>query len=276
MNDNLASHFTHFLQCDSIVLESNHTEPQSAEDTYHFRTLYRSTWPHIRLKIPEDEDSGWQIEFRPMDVQMTDFENAAFITFLVLLRHTLEYYKLNLYVPMNLVVENMRTAAKRDAVLHERFWFRANECFPKGSPWECPNGGLVRPQNGIQNGTKKEPRSKTIQQMSLKDIFCGPSHGCWCRDHTDPSFPGLVPLIKGFLETMPLSNEEKIALTKYIDFMGKRASGQLWTGARWMRHVIRSHPSYNNDSVVTQEACYDLCCKIRDITQGKLAVPELF
>jgi len=49
----------------------------------HFNNLASSNWNSMRLKPPPNEDSeiGWRVEFRPMDIQLTDFENAALTVF---------------------------------------------------------------------------------------------------------------------------------------------------------------------------------------------------
>lgn len=38
-----------------------------------------------------------------MEVQLTDFENAAFTVFVVLLQRVILFFDLNLYIPMSLV-----------------------------------------------------------------------------------------------------------------------------------------------------------------------------
>lgn len=257
MNKNLASHFARFLQYDPLLLEADHLEALGPDDTYHLRTLYNSLWPHVRVKLPVDENAGWRVEFRPMEVPLTDFETAAFIVFMVVLRHAMEHFQMNLYVPMKLVVENMQRAMNRDAVLHEKFWFRTGD-------WT-----FDEPSN---NGSTKA----TIQQLSLKEIFCGSSNRCRdeCCANCRNRFPGFIPLINAYLDSGPVSDQEKSFFMPYIQFVSKRASGQLWTDARWMRHMIQSHPSYRNDSVVTPEICYDLCCQIKDLSKGKH--PHLF
>ena len=55
---------------------------------------------------------------------MTDFENAAFATFIVLLSRAILHFDLNFYVPIKKFDENMEKAHVRDAVLHEKFRFR--------------------------------------------------------------------------------------------------------------------------------------------------------
>src|SRR4051812_34785016 len=61
-----------------------------------------------------------------MEIQPTDFENAAFVVFIVLITRLLSAFDLNLYIPMSKVDENMKTAHKRDASRTEKFYFRKN------------------------------------------------------------------------------------------------------------------------------------------------------
>ena len=59
-----------------------------------------------------------------MDIQLTDYENAAFAVFIVLLVRTMLYFKLNLYIPLSKVDENMKKGRMTNAVLEQKFWFR--------------------------------------------------------------------------------------------------------------------------------------------------------
>lgn len=45
--------------------------------------------------------------------------------------------------------------------------------------------------------------------------------------------------------------------------------------ARWMRDFVTKHPDYQQDSVVSERITYDLMSTCADITDGKLACPEL-
>lgn len=79
----------------------------------------------MRFKPPPPNSSiGWRVEFRPCEVQITDFENAAIVCFTVLLTRVILSYKLNLLIPISKVDQNMIRAQKRDAVKVEKFWFR--------------------------------------------------------------------------------------------------------------------------------------------------------
>ena len=73
---------------------------------------------------PPGSPIGWRVEFRPLDIQLTDFENAAFVVFIVLLTRAILSFKLNFYVPMSKVEENMKRAEARDAVNSQKFYFR--------------------------------------------------------------------------------------------------------------------------------------------------------
>lgn len=79
----------------------------------------------MRFKPPPPNSSiGWRVEFRPCEIQITDFENAAIVCFTVLLTRVILSYKLNLLIPISKVDQNMVRAQKRDAVKMEKFWFR--------------------------------------------------------------------------------------------------------------------------------------------------------
>ena len=57
-------------------------------------------------------------------IQMTDFENAAFVVFIVLLTRVIISFKLNFLIPISKVEENMKEAQKRDAARKGMFYFR--------------------------------------------------------------------------------------------------------------------------------------------------------
>ena len=61
-----------------------------------------------------------------MEVQLTEFENAAFSIFVVLLSRAILAFNLNFYIPISLNDANLQAAQKKDAILNEKFWFRRN------------------------------------------------------------------------------------------------------------------------------------------------------
>ena len=68
------------------------------------------------------------MEFRPLEVQLTDFENAAYAILVVLLSRCLLTlsHRFNVYMPMSFVEENMKRAQLKDAALSQKFWIRKN------------------------------------------------------------------------------------------------------------------------------------------------------
>ena len=113
-------HVAHLFVRDPLVIMKNRVHLDDSE-TDHFENLQSTNWQTVRWKPPPKSKScgphiGWRVEFRSMEVQLTDFENAAFTTFVVLVSRVILAFGLNLYVPLSKVDENMRRAHKRDAV----------------------------------------------------------------------------------------------------------------------------------------------------------------
>jgi glutamate--cysteine ligase catalytic subunit len=58
----------------------------------------------MRFKPPPANSTiGWRVEFRSIEVQLTDFENAAFAIFIVLMTRTILSFGLNFYIPISKV-----------------------------------------------------------------------------------------------------------------------------------------------------------------------------
>lgn len=60
----------------------------------------------MRFKPPPlgQLEIGWRVEFRPMELQLTDTENAALVIFIVLLTRLILSFNLNLLIPMSKVM----------------------------------------------------------------------------------------------------------------------------------------------------------------------------
>lgn len=129
MDDRLATHFAHLFIRDPLIVFAQDVEPDAKNKTALFEAVQGTNWNTIRFKPPPSLDSkntGWRVEFRPLEVQLTDYENAAFAIFIVLLSRTILHFDLNIYMPIPMVDANMEKAHVRDAVNTERFYFRNN------------------------------------------------------------------------------------------------------------------------------------------------------
>ena len=270
MDDRLATHFAHLFIRDPLVIFAEDLKELDLTKTDHFENLQSTNWQHIRFKPPPpDKDTGWRVEFRPMEIQITDFENAAFAIFIVLITRAILSFDLNFYIPIPLTTQNMETAHARNAVLDEKFYFR-NDPLPArpvkingASGTTTPAGQPSRPP------TPTGPVEDEHSLMTINEIINGQS-----QSQSQPGFPGLIPLVESYLNSVNVDVETRCELARYLDLIGKRASGQLWTGAKWIRHFVREHKDYGGDSVVSEGINYDLIKAVEEITEmeGKSGV----
>lgn len=248
----LAQHVAHLFIRDPISLFSEKLHPNN-EDTDHFENIQSTNWQSMRFKPPPPNSSiGWRVEFRPMEVQLTEFENAAFVVFVVLLTRVILSYQLNFLIPVSKVDENHKEAQKKDAVRNSTFWFRRDvmtcDSPPEAACMKC-----------------KDSDDSEYTKMTINEIINGRDNG----------FPGLVPLIKKFLSSVDVDVDTQCTIQQYLGLMQRRASGELMTTARWIREYIHNHPQYCRDSVVSQQINYDLLNTADKIQTGDLLCPEL-
>jgi glutamate--cysteine ligase catalytic subunit len=93
--------------------------------------------------------------------------------------------------------------------------------------------------------------------------------------HQGTEFPGLIPLIEAYLDSLNVDIETRCALSRYLQFVKRRANGSLMTTATWIRKFVHEHPDYKHDSVVNESVNYDLIRALENIEKGELKVPEL-
>ncbi|EJU04328.1 glutamate-cysteine ligase catalytic subunit, partial [Dacryopinax primogenitus] len=125
LDDLLSKHIAHLFIRDPLVIFSEMIDQDDLNSTDHFENIQSTNWQTLRFKPPPaNSPIGWRVEFRSMEVQVTDYENAAFCIFIVLLSRAILSFDLNFYIPISKVDENMKTAQKRDAARKDRFWFR--------------------------------------------------------------------------------------------------------------------------------------------------------
>ena len=92
----------------------------------HFENIQSTNWNSLRFKNPptEDSDIGWRVEFRPMDIQLTDFENSALTVCVGMIANVINAFDLDFVLPVSLIDENMKRAHDRDALLSTKFWWK--------------------------------------------------------------------------------------------------------------------------------------------------------
>lgn len=286
----LAQHVAHLFIRDPLVIYEEKVEQDNQVSSDHFENIQSTNWNTVRFKPPPPgTDIGWRTEFRSMEVGLTDFENAAFSVFMVLLSRVILAFNLNFYVPMSKVDKNMDIAHLRDAVKNQSFYFRKNlfkDSDGSGFLCECGhihNASLVGGHAECvdidkfcsnSDGESSDSDSDPFDLMTLDEIFNGKPL-CQNGYAAGFAFPGLIPLMRGYLDALKIDYSTRLRLLTYLDFISERAAGTLMTNASYIRKYIRDHPEYRGDSVVSEQICYDLMRTLESVSSGDLPVPEV-
>lgn len=251
----LAQHVAHLFIRDPISLFSEKVHQDDETDTDHFENIQSTNWQTMRFKPPPPNSKiGWRVEFRPMEVQFTDFENAAFVVFIVLLTRVILTFRLNFLIPISRVDENLQTAQKRDAVKNGKFWFKKDITTVR-SP---PEAAACMSDCNLEC-------SAEYTLMTVNEIING----------KDNEFPGLIPLIHKYLSNVDVDADTHCTIQQYLKLIQRRASGELKTTARWIRDFVLNHPDYKQDSVVSPVINYDLVAMVDRVTREVVECPEL-
>lgn len=262
MDDLLATHFAHLFIRDPIVVFAEDLKELDLEKADHFENLQSTNWQNMRFKPPPPgSDTGWRVEFRPMEIQITDFENAAFSVFIVLITRAILSFDLNFYIPIARVSENMEIAHVRDAVSSKKFYFRKNP-FPSRSGKSANTSGTSTPAAISRPSSPLAPVEDEYELMTINEVING-------QQSTEGGFPGLIPLVESYLNSMNVDVETRCELARYLDLIRKRADGTLWTTAKWIRNFVGNHPEYKKDSVVSEAINYDLVKAAETITRNE-------
>ncbi|WFD43367.1 glutamate--cysteine ligase [Malassezia psittaci] len=203
----MAEHIAHLFVRDPLVIFSERIDQDDETSNDHFENLQSTNWQSMRFKPPPPGDQiGWRVEFRPMEIQLTDFENAAFSVFVILLSRAILHFGLNFYMPISKVDVNMQRAQLRDAIHTQKFFFTSCQ-----APCDSSKAG-----------------EREIKEFTLTELFQG---------NGTEQMPGFVSLVRQLLDTMQLELEERQQLESYIDLIAARANGTLITTATWIRHT---------------------------------------
>ena len=183
--------------------------------TDHFENIQSTNWQTCRWKPPPPRTSsldphiGWRTEFRSMEVQLTDYENAAFTVFVVLVTRVLLAFDLALYIPLSKVDENMQRAHRPSAYIKEKFFFRKFVAPPEvagegAGSHDKTSGGIVSSTSfsSLSNmaqidssAASPQGRSPSVSEAPRvqQDPPCAPAQGA-TRSKSDPPPP--APLLQ--------------------------------------------------------------------------------
>ncbi|CCD23541.1 glutamate--cysteine ligase NDAI_0B05080 [Naumovozyma dairenensis CBS 421] len=253
----LAKHFAHLFIRDPISVFEESINQDNKTSTNHFENLQSTNWQSLRFKPPTQEAipsnknvPGWRVEFRPLEVQLTDFENAAYSTFIYLIVDCLLTFsdKINNYIPMSQIWDNMHTAHHRDAILNEKFYWK----------------------DSIDSLDFKSSK------YSMNEIFHDSQMGIFA------TFINPILKHKGFIQSdwqELKSSKEHLRTYYYLKLISDRTSGKIPTIAKYIRNFIMNHPDYKHDSKVSKLINFDLimaCERITDFNNSRNEMAELF
>ncbi|KAJ2468258.1 glutamate--cysteine ligase, partial [Coemansia sp. RSA 2322] len=258
----------------------------------HFKRFLGCNRPNVCLYPPNTRTrSGWEVEFMSLEVQLTDAENAALITFIVLLSRVIISYRMNLYLPISLMDQNMARAQGVNAAKDQLFFFRrdlfsgrdgkqsgSGRISRRGhnSNWHSPYNSRGMATAGAAPDRNATPRNQSLGtgspytaeyvELTIDEILNG-----------SPTYKitGLLNVVLSYLPTMRLEYDIEQDLRRQLMLIRRRASGKLCTLASWMRKFVHEHPDYHHDSVVHPSVNYDMLRTMNDIEEGRVAAPEL-
>ena len=232
MDERLAKHFAVIFNRDPLLVIGKDlalTDQQGAAK--ECTEMFLSTvWPSVKFKIPCDVDQGWRVEFRVMEIQPNDFENAAFIVFVLLFTRMCLHFAIKVEDFLIPFLNLIRTCnyVKRET----RYW-RSNfiyfHCLSIDSERVCSNGVKLLTVNEIVNGSS--------------------SNG-----HV-----GILPLIRLYLATV---TEESSSVESYLSHIESVSVGETPTVASKIRELVMNHPLYKQDSVVSPKVAQDVICSL--------------
>ncbi|UKJ89192.2 glutamate--cysteine ligase [Theileria orientalis] len=162
----------------------------------------------------------WRVEFRPLDIQLTDEENSMFICVVSYVVKVLLLKRLNLYMPISLVDINTEVSSKIESCHRDLFYFREN----------VTNNKL------------------SVKKFSLHDILFG-QVGLFkiVMDHLEKE-----------LNSGDVSKEFRDQLVKYLKHFEQLTLGNAPTNATKLRRFIQTHPTYSGDGTISDQILYDI------------------
>lgn len=272
----LAEHISHLFIRDPLVLFKEKLDIDDKTESDHFENIQSTNWQSMRFKPPPPgaKEIGWRVEFRPMEVQLTDEENAAFVVFIVLMTRLILSFNLDMLIPISRVEENMKEGQKRNAVLDGLFWFRKDLSLPQCvlthfAANECEAAARIQEQVTPclkRNDVTKETMYTKSVKMSVDEIING-SH--------KKKFPGLLPLLHAYLDSMKIEALTRCSINKYLQIIANRANGTNPTPANVIRSFIYNHPDYKQDSIVNDSVNYDLMKQIWSLQKDEITLKDL-
>lgn len=241
----LARHVGWVCARDPLVVGRGRERLPEAE-AEHFELLQSTNWNSVRLKPPLKGEGGWRVELRPIEAQLTDFENAALATVSSVYaaaaiglgawprtapprarpaRRARACVRrrarppprcaragLDVRLPASAIDENFRAAARRDGARAGAYWLAH-------APPDAWGSAGARPR----------------VRASLSEILSGSARVAAPAAQGGAAWPGLLPLLRAYAHAVGFSQPGAALLGTYCELLGARADGALPTEAAHLR-----------------------------------------
>ena len=234
----------------------------------HFENLQSTNWNSLRFKNPPSMDSniGWRVEFRPMDIQLTDFENAALTIMVGMIANIVNEFDLDFIVPITMVDENMKRAHARDALTQLKFWWKVPapeyaHALPRQN--DLATTDFLKSNSTVtgkqENALKQSNDTNRYKELYIWQILEGDAKA---------GMPvGIITMCEQFMDMNEWSDAKIAETMKYLKFLCMRSRGEIPTGARFLRNFVMKHADYKKDSKLSQTMCYDLMKMLESINE---------
>lgn len=233
LDERLVYHLAYLFKRDVLLVHEKFKHMDTKEFII-FDMLNGTNWNSVRLKIPIDDDIGWRVEFRTMEILLTPDENAAYSLLIhFFMRELHENQDLNFYIPITLLRENFKRAHLNDAVRQQKFYFRTN-IFDQGEP--------------------------VVEEMTLKEVFFGKGEFGGLMKELEKRLDGCA---KNCLNVQLVVDSLKVFLREIV-------SGERLTLAQYMRQFVDKHPGYTHNSILSKKVMDDLLDHLYRVSTGEL------
>lgn len=196
----LARYVANLIHKDPLLVQDqdqDSTEPPGSMFVSH----QSSVWQNVRWKaLLKNGKLNYRVEFRPLDVLVTDRENTAFCIFLLIYVQACLRYQKDIRIPISQVDHNMEIANRMGHFSEKKFWWRYSEGTKESYPSEIWHTDIFPTiQKYISETNFEAVTSVTFQEISeaispVEKLFTGESMTQACKIR---NFIGSHHLYKG-------------------------------------------------------------------------------
>lgn len=228
LNKGISHKLAYFLCCllvrDPMIIFEKQLEIENSKDSINFLNFLTSNWNALRFKPTSnlDNDHLYKIEVRPSDLQLTPFENASIVTFIILIIDLIKSHDINFIIPLSLSWKNFDESVKRDAINLKYFW-RLNSIRESYKNSKNCKHNFLKNENGLPEDylNAEKDLENNIKQLTLNQIMNG-------SREEGIVYPGLINILEELAVKRYGENKEQLKIiSSHLKFLSLKASGKF-------------------------------------------------